>query len=76
LADLGCSLGHIHPFTLHPCRWDIHPHRVLKRFIETKVPSGTPDAVIAQTGTEKKKITGVEILQQTEEYKKKLLMIA
>jgi len=32
-----------------------HPHRVLKRFIETKVPPGTPNAVMAQTGTEKKK---------------------
>jgi hypothetical protein len=29
-------------------------HRVLKRFIETKMP-GTPDAVMAQTGTGKKK---------------------
>jgi hypothetical protein len=29
-------------------------HRVLKRFIETKVPPGTPDAVMAQTGTGKK----------------------
>jgi hypothetical protein len=28
---LGCSLCHIHPFTLHPCRWANHPHRVLKR---------------------------------------------
>jgi hypothetical protein len=28
---------------------------VLKRFIETKVTPGTPDAVMAQTGTEKKK---------------------
>jgi hypothetical protein len=54
LADLGCSLGHIHPFPLHPCRWANHPHRVLKRFIETKVPPGTPDAVMAQTGTGKK----------------------
>jgi hypothetical protein len=27
---------------------------VLKRFIETKVQPGTPDAVIAQTGTGKK----------------------
>jgi hypothetical protein len=25
---------------------------VLKRFIETKVPPGTPDAVMAQTGKE------------------------
>jgi hypothetical protein len=25
LADLACSLGHIH-FTLHPCRWTNHPH--------------------------------------------------
>jgi hypothetical protein len=43
------------PFTLHPCRWTNHPHRVLKRFIETKVPPGSPDAVMAQTGMEKKK---------------------
>jgi hypothetical protein len=50
LADLGCSLGQIHPFTLHPCRWANHPHRVVKRFIETKVPPGTPDAVMAQRG--------------------------
>jgi hypothetical protein len=28
---------------------------VLKRFIETKVPPGTTNAVMAQTGTEKKK---------------------
>jgi hypothetical protein len=27
----------------------------MKRFIETKVPPGTPDAVMAQTGTGKKK---------------------
>jgi hypothetical protein len=39
------------PFTLHPCRWTNHPHRVLNRSIETKVPPGTPDAVMAQTGT-------------------------
>jgi hypothetical protein len=45
----------MHPFTLHPCRWANHPLRVLKRFIETKVPPGTPDAVMAQTGTGKKK---------------------
>jgi hypothetical protein len=38
-----------------PCRWTNHPHRVLKGFIETKVPPGTPDAVMAQTGTGKKK---------------------
>jgi hypothetical protein len=38
-----------------PCRWTNHLHRVLKRFIETKVPPGTPNAVMAQTGTEKKK---------------------
>jgi hypothetical protein len=38
-----------------PCRWTNHPHRVLKRFIETKVQPGTPDAVMAQTGKEKKK---------------------
>jgi hypothetical protein len=44
-------------FTLHTCRWTNHPHRVLKRFIETKVPPGTPDAVMAQTGTENKKKT-------------------
>jgi hypothetical protein len=37
------------------CRWTNHPHRVLKLFIETKVPPGTPDAVMAQTGTGKKK---------------------
>jgi hypothetical protein len=43
------------PFILQPCRWTNHPHRVLKRFIETKVPPGTPDAVMAQTGTEKKR---------------------
>jgi hypothetical protein len=55
LADLACSLGHIPPFTIHPCRWTNHPQWVLKRFIETKVPPGTPDAVMAQTGTEKKK---------------------
>jgi hypothetical protein len=55
LADLARSLGHIHHFTLHPCHWTNHPHRVLKRFIETKVPPGTPDAVMAQTGTGKKK---------------------
>jgi hypothetical protein len=36
-------------------RWVNHPHRVLKRFTETKVPPGTPDAVMAQTGTGKKK---------------------
>jgi hypothetical protein len=42
------------PFIRHPCRWTNHPHRVLKRFIEPKVPSGTPDAVMAQTGTGKK----------------------
>jgi hypothetical protein len=57
LAELGCSLGQIHPFNLHPCRWANHPHRVLKRFIETMVPPGTPDAVLAQTGTGKKKST-------------------
>jgi hypothetical protein len=28
---------------------------ILKRFIETKVQPGTPDAVMAQTGTGKKK---------------------
>jgi hypothetical protein len=45
----------IHPFTLHPYRWTNRPQRVLKkRLIETKVPPGTPDAVMAQTGTEKK----------------------
>jgi hypothetical protein len=38
-----------------PCRWTNHLHRVLKRFKETKVPPGTPNAVMAQTGTEKKK---------------------
>jgi hypothetical protein len=32
----------VHPLTLHPCRWANHPHRVLKRFIETKVSPGTP----------------------------------
>jgi hypothetical protein len=37
------------------CRCANHPHRVLKRFIETKVPPGTPDAVMAQTGKGKKK---------------------
>jgi hypothetical protein len=36
-------------------RWTNHPHRVLKRFIETKVPPGTPNAVMAQRETEKKK---------------------
>jgi hypothetical protein len=51
LADLACSLDHIHPFTLHPCRWTNHPHRVLKRLIETKVPPGT----MAQTGTGKER---------------------
>jgi hypothetical protein len=43
------------PSIFHPCRWTNHPHRVLKRFIETKVTPGTPDAVMAQTGTGKKK---------------------
>jgi hypothetical protein len=38
-----------------PCCWANHLHRVLKRFTGTKVPPGTPDAVNAQTGTEKKK---------------------
>jgi hypothetical protein len=52
---LACSLGHVRPFTLHHCRWANRPHRVLKRFIETKVPPGTPDAVTTQTGTGKKK---------------------
>jgi hypothetical protein len=42
----------------NPCRWTNHLHRVLKRFIETKVPPGTPDAVMAQTGTEKKNKKG------------------
>jgi hypothetical protein len=37
------------------CCWANHLHRVLKRYIETKVPSGTPDTVMAQTGTGKKK---------------------
>jgi hypothetical protein len=32
-----------------------YPHRVLKRFIETKVPTDTPDTVMAQMGTGKKK---------------------
>jgi hypothetical protein len=36
------------------CRWANHPHRVLKRYIETKVPPGTPDAIMAQTGTGRK----------------------
>jgi hypothetical protein len=35
--------------------WANHPHKILKRFIETKVPPGTPDTVLAQTGTEKRK---------------------
>jgi hypothetical protein len=47
------------PFILHPCRCTNHPHRVLKWFIETKVPLGTPDSVMAQTGTEKKKEEGI-----------------
>jgi hypothetical protein len=37
------------------CRWANHLHRVLKRFIERKVPRGTPDVVMAQTVTGKKK---------------------
>jgi hypothetical protein len=38
----------------HACRWANHPHRVIKRFTETKVPPGTPDAVMAQTGTKRR----------------------
>jgi hypothetical protein len=32
-----------------------NPEDSSERFIETKVPPGTPDAVMAQTGTGKKK---------------------
>jgi hypothetical protein len=41
---------------------------VLKRFIETKVPRGTPDAVMAQTGTGKKEV----FLDYTAFYPRKL----
>jgi hypothetical protein len=43
------------PRSIFPYFWVNHPHRVLKQFIETKVPPGTPDAVMARTGTGKKK---------------------
>jgi hypothetical protein len=39
------------------CCWANHLHRVLKRYIETKVPPGTPDAVMAQTGKKKKAVS-------------------
>jgi hypothetical protein len=36
------------------CRWANHPHRVLKRFIKTKVPPDTPDTVMSQTNGNRK----------------------
>jgi hypothetical protein len=53
LVDLACSLGHIQPFTLHPCLWAHHPHRVLNRFIETKGATRHPRRCNATNGNGK-----------------------
>jgi hypothetical protein len=61
LQDCDWTCQYFKYLRYNTCRWANHLHRILKRFIETKVPPGTPDAVMAQTGTGKKKRYNIKV---------------